>query len=77
VDGKKLQNQKENKYKVRKTCSAYQDRTKPCWELSKNFCKSGKKSCETCEVFLSAKKEIYSRTKCRKRYYGIQNNNIM
>lgn len=35
-------------------CSAYIDRTKPCWELSKTICQGATvKVCEDCVVFLS------------------------
>ena len=37
-------------------CSAYTDKNKPCWELSRMICnkKSGK-TCEDCVIFLSKK----------------------
>ncbi len=35
-------------------CSAYIDRTKPCWELNRMICQNGSiKICEDCIVFLS------------------------
>jgi len=35
-------------------CSAYRERTKPCWEINKSVCKiDSSKSCENCVVFLS------------------------
>lgn len=38
----------------RDTCSAYIDRTKPCWELNRMICKrEAEKLCEDCLVFLS------------------------
>ena len=38
----------------RDTCSAYIDRTKPCWELNKMTCKRRKDDmCKECVVFLS------------------------
>lgn len=38
----------------RKNCSAYIDKTKPCWELNKNICRiEASNSCEKCTVFLS------------------------
>ncbi len=39
---------------IRDKCSAYIDRTKPCWELNKMICKrEAGKICEDCIVFLS------------------------
>jgi MerR family transcriptional regulator/heat shock protein HspR len=38
----------------REKCSAYIDRTKPCWELSRSICRiEPSKTCEKCTVFLS------------------------
>ncbi len=38
----------------RDTCSAYIDRTKPCWELNRMICKrEAGRLCEDCIVFLS------------------------
>jgi MerR family transcriptional regulator/heat shock protein HspR len=38
----------------RKTCSAYIDKTKPCWELNRKICQTESgKLCEDCVVFLS------------------------
>jgi MerR family transcriptional regulator/heat shock protein HspR len=38
----------------RETCSAYIDRTKPCWELNRMICRrEAGKMCEDCVVFLS------------------------
>ncbi len=35
-------------------CSAFKDKTKPCWELNDMFCnKEAGKPCEDCVVFLS------------------------
>jgi MerR family transcriptional regulator/heat shock protein HspR len=35
-------------------CSAYIDKTKPCWELNKNICRiDTTKTCENCAIFLS------------------------
>jgi MerR family transcriptional regulator/heat shock protein HspR len=42
--------------KERENCSAYMERTKPCWELNKSICQKGSsRACETCVVFLSKK----------------------
>jgi MerR family transcriptional regulator/heat shock protein HspR len=42
--------------KERENCSAYIERTKPCWELNKSICQKGSsRACETCVVFLSKK----------------------
>jgi len=40
----------------REGCSAYVDRTKPCWELTKSRCKNGIE-CDTCIVQLAGKKK--------------------
>ncbi|NWF53082.1 MAG: MerR family transcriptional regulator [Nitrospirae bacterium] len=38
----------------RAKCSAYIDKTKPCWELKNNMCSiDTKKTCENCVIFLS------------------------
>ncbi|MGB9715063.1 MAG: MerR family transcriptional regulator [Thermodesulfovibrionales bacterium] len=35
-------------------CSAYIERTKPCWELNKSICRANpSKTCENCAIFLS------------------------
>jgi MerR family transcriptional regulator/heat shock protein HspR len=40
-------------------CTAYVDRTKPCWELNRMICnkESGKK-CEDCIIFLSQRRKV-------------------
>ena len=46
---------------TRQNCSAYDNRTTPCWELSRMICKSGSdKRCEDCFVFLSQSRETGS-----------------
>ncbi len=38
----------------REKCSAYIDRTKPCWELNRKICHvEPLKTCENCAIFLS------------------------
>lgn len=37
-------------------CSAFIDRTKPCWEVTRTRCKSGV-DCESCFVYLAAAKK--------------------
>lgn len=38
----------------REKCSAYIDKTKPCWELNKSICRrEPSRTCENCAVFLS------------------------
>ncbi len=40
----------------RKTCSAFIDRSKPCWELNRMICqRNSGKVCEDCIVYLSRK----------------------
>ncbi len=40
----------------RTTCSAYIDRTKPCWELNRMICqRNSGKICEDCVVYLAEK----------------------
>ncbi|QIJ72878.1 MerR family transcriptional regulator [Thermosulfuriphilus ammonigenes] len=37
---------------VRAQCSAYQDRTIPCWQRTKTACARRFQGCQTCEVYL-------------------------
>jgi MerR family transcriptional regulator/heat shock protein HspR len=38
----------------RKKCSAYIDKTKPCWELNRSICRiNSSRACEQCAIFLS------------------------
>jgi MerR family transcriptional regulator/heat shock protein HspR len=39
---------------VRATCSAYRDRSVPCWELTRRACSRGPDQCGKCEVYLKA-----------------------
>lgn len=40
----------------RRTCSAFIDRTKPCWELNRMICqKNSGRLCEDCVVYLARK----------------------
>ncbi len=41
----------------RDTCSAYVDRTKPCWERANTACARAKNQCENCEIFVHAMRE--------------------
>ncbi|MBI5190182.1 MAG: MerR family transcriptional regulator [Nitrospirae bacterium] len=38
----------------RSNCSAFIDKTKPCWEFTKTRCKNGIE-CDTCVVYMAAK----------------------
>ncbi|PLX84357.1 MAG: MerR family transcriptional regulator [Desulfuromonas sp.] len=40
----------------RDSCSAYIDKTRPCWERMNTACAKDNNQCETCEVFISAMK---------------------
>jgi MerR family transcriptional regulator, heat shock protein HspR len=40
----------------RSSCSAYIDRSKPCWELTRTRCKNGIE-CDTCVVYLASTKK--------------------
>jgi len=42
---------------TREKCSAYQDRTIPCWQLTGDVCAREHKRCEGCEVYIKALKE--------------------
>ena len=44
----------------RDSCSAYLDRTLPCWERAGIACAKGADQCEECEVYVSAMKEASS-----------------
>ncbi len=50
---------------VRENCSAYVDRTVPCWERASSACARGIDQCENCEVYISAMKE--ARGKAREK----------
>jgi len=39
---------------IRAACSAYRERTIPCWELAQRACAKGPEHCRTCEVYLTA-----------------------
>lgn len=41
----------------REECSAYIDRTIPCWQRASTACAKDLKQCDDCEVFLKAMKE--------------------
>jgi MerR family transcriptional regulator/heat shock protein HspR len=41
----------------RSACSAFIDRTRPCWEFTKSRCKNGIE-CDMCVVYLAANKKI-------------------
>lgn len=45
----------------RESCSAYTDRTRPCWERMDTACSKEDNRCATCEVFISAMKEARER----------------
>ncbi len=42
---------------VRENCSAYIDKTLPCWERVNTSCAKDKNHCQNCEVFVKAMKE--------------------
>jgi len=39
---------------VRRECTAYRDKTKPCWQLVNSACKKMRR-CESCEIYLRDK----------------------
>ncbi len=41
----------------RDSCSAYVDRTLPCWERASTACSKTQGQCESCEIYLRAMKE--------------------
>lgn len=41
----------------RTNCSAYRDRTSPCWERAKTACSKDADHCANCEVFIQAMKD--------------------
>lgn len=41
----------------RSKCSAFVDRTVPCWQLASTACSRELKQCEKCEVYIKAMKE--------------------
>jgi MerR family transcriptional regulator, heat shock protein HspR len=45
----------------RDNCSAFTDRTVPCWEKVNSACASNEQHCRSCEVFVKAMKEAKNR----------------
>lgn len=43
---------------LRAQCSAYTDRSIPCWERASTACARELRECENCEVYLKAMREI-------------------
>jgi len=42
---------------VREACTAFVDRTEPCWQRARAVCKREPRRCESCETFVRAMKE--------------------
>ncbi len=42
---------------LRQQCSAYIDRSMPCWQRAQTACAKELKQCESCEVFIRAMKQ--------------------
>ena len=38
-----------------KKCSAYYDKTEPCWQLAKKICQKNSLTCEECKVYIEQK----------------------
>jgi Histidine kinase-, DNA gyrase B-, and HSP90-like ATPase len=45
---------------LRSSCAAYLEKTKPCWESNKMYCKEGAKKCEDCIVYLQKGKPAHN-----------------
>ena len=45
----------------RESCSAFVDRTLPCWERAGTACAKELSQCESCEVYIKALKEVHDR----------------
>jgi two-component system NtrC family sensor kinase len=45
---------------LRSNCVAYLEKTKPCWESNKMYCKEGSKRCEDCIVYLQKGKPAHN-----------------
>lgn len=43
---------------VRGNCTAYVDKSVPCWQLAKTYCAREPSQCEKCEIFVKAMKEV-------------------
>jgi MerR family transcriptional regulator/heat shock protein HspR len=43
----------------RNSCKAFIDKSKPCWELARKRCKSGK-DCDSCFVFIAGTKDRHA-----------------
>ena len=48
---------KECSEEERKKCSAYHDKTEPCWELVKKICPEKFTACKECKVYQEQKKK--------------------
>ncbi len=46
---------------VRETCTAFVDRTEPCWQRARSVCRREPSQCESCETFVRAMKEAGDR----------------
>ena len=52
---------------ARATCSAYRERSIPCWELTLRSCAKGPEQCRTCEVYLKAQEVARVPRRSRKK----------
>ena len=43
---------------IRDSCTAYIDRTIPCWERARSCCEKKREQCDSCEVFVRAMQEV-------------------
>lgn len=46
---------------TRESCSAFVDRTRPCWERARTACARELQACESCEVYIQALRETEKR----------------
>jgi len=47
---------------VREACTAFVDRTAPCWQRARALCQKDHRRCENCETFVRAMKEAGGRS---------------
>lgn len=54
-------------WEVRQNCTAFVDRSLPCWQTAQAICPRKPEQCEGCEVFIRALKEAESTAAKRRR----------
>ena len=52
---------------VRSNCTAFVDKSAPCWQQAKVYCAREPSQCESCEIFIKAMKEASESGKAEER----------